>query len=406
MNVKPVSGFFLKKIFLFILFFYSFFSLSAEEFYYKHRTGDQYRILSTVTQDVYINNRLSHRAEIINRIAVEVPSVEGDSGNIRAVFHTAEAAVGNNANFHWSREYVSEFRRDRLGYLSIDSRLYMPVVRDVPVFPNRDLKPGDTWAADGYEVYDFRDSFGIAEPYRIPFTAFYHYLGEREWNGKMYPAFSVTYNILYNAPAVRGRVWPSRIQGSTDQIFFWDSELGLSPVSEGTFRMIITLSDGNTAEYRSRSFSYIIDAPVMDKQTIADEVLESIERLEIPGATVRIEEAGVTISIENIQFPANSSLLLSEEKLKIDKLIEILLHYPERDILVSGHTALAGTREMRDQLSLERAQSVANYLMERNVRTPERVMVQGFGADRPVADNNTEAGMQRNRRVEITILEN
>jgi outer membrane protein OmpA-like peptidoglycan-associated protein len=91
---------------------------------------------------------------------------------------------------------------------------------------------------------------------------------------------------------------------------------------------------------------------------------------------------------------------------KLDKIGEILLKYPNRDILVRGHTALAGTPTARERLFRERAAVVADYLIGKGVRGADRVVVQGFGAGRPVADNATEEGMSRNRRVEITILEN
>ena len=98
--------------------------------------------------------------------------------------------------------------------------------------------------------------------------------------------------------------------------------------------------------------------------------------------------------------------MLPGERPKLDILAEILMRYPDRDILVEGHTALAGTPEGRDALSRERAQVVADFLFERNVRQPERVVIRGFGSERPIADNSTQEGMARNRRVEITILEN
>jgi hypothetical protein len=77
---------------------------------------------------VYVNNRLSHQAEILNRIAVEVTRETGGKGYHQAVFQTSERAAGPNArlaggrSFQWAREYESEFERDRLGYLSIDRR--------------------------------------------------------------------------------------------------------------------------------------------------------------------------------------------------------------------------------------------------------------------------------------------
>jgi len=74
--------------------------------------------------------------------------------------------------------------------------------------------------------------------------------------------------------------------------------------------------------------------------------------------------------------------------------------------MVGGHTALAGTEESRRTLSVDRATVVADYLIEKKARPQERVVVRGFGSDRPVADNSTEEGRRKNRRVEITILEN
>jgi outer membrane protein OmpA-like peptidoglycan-associated protein len=382
--------------------------LMGEEFVYRHRAGDRYRILSTVLEDVYINRQFSHSAEIVNRIAVELTAASGDIGSIRAVFQTAERAVtsGGAQSFEWSREYLSEFTRNRLGYLSISSEFFMPVVRNVPVFPERDLRPGDTWSADGYEVHDFRSSFGIPVPYRIPFRADYVYLGLRQWKGKSYPAFSVTYRIYNEPPPVAGNVWPSRIQGASDQIVYWDTAMGQTVAYEEYFRMIFEMSNGMVVEYRGRAEAEIIEAPFMDKEKIAEEIAEDLNRMGIADASVRIDETGVTINLENIQFEPDSPILLATEKLKLDRLAQILSNYPDRDILVSGHTALAGTRESMQRLSVERAQSVAGYLIERQVRTPDRVVIQGFGGDRPLADNNTEAGRIRNRRVEITILEN
>ena len=389
----------------------------CEEFEYKHREGDRYRIVSVVKESVYIDRRLSHTAEILNRIAVEVTGVNNGKGQHRAVFQTSERAVGASAagsrtqqgagsSFQWSREYESEFERDRLGIMSIDRKYYMPVVRNVPVFPGKDLQPGEKWTADGHEMHDFRDSFGIAEPYRIPFTANYTFLGDREWKGKAYPAFSVSYRILSEPPAVRGRVWPRRIEGASDQIVYWDIALGQPVASEDQFRMVFVLSDGRTIEYRGTAEAEIVEAPDMDKGKIAEEISEEINRLNIPNINVRIVDEGITISLEDIMFQADSAVMLPGEREKLDKIAEILLRYPDRDILVGGHTALAGTAAGRMQLSTERAAAVADYLISKKVRGADRVIVRGYGADQPVADNRTEEGMRRNRRVEITILEN
>jgi outer membrane protein OmpA-like peptidoglycan-associated protein len=380
----------------------------AEQFVYKHETGDKYRILSTVQEDVFINRRFSHRSEILNRIAVEVRKVTNGVGSHGAVFQTAERGVGDmaEANFQWAKEYESEFDRDRLGHVQIDKKYYMPVVRNVPVFPNRDLKPGDTWTAEGHEMHDFRQSFGISEPYRIPFTAHYTFLGNREWEGREYPTFSVSYQIFTEPEAASGTMYPTRIMGKSDQIVFWNPELGQPAAYQEHFRMIFELSNGVTMEFRGDAEAEILESESMDKPQIAEDIIEDINRLEIPDISVRQSDNGIVITLEDIQFQADSANLLPGELEKLNKIGEILQRYQNRDIMVGGHTALAGTPEGRMQLSEERAGAVAEYLIKKKIRTPDRVVIQGYGAERPVADNATPEGRRRNRRVEITILEN
>jgi outer membrane protein OmpA-like peptidoglycan-associated protein len=282
----------------------------------------------------------------------------------------------------------------------------MPVVRDVPVFPGRDIKVGETWTYEGHEVHDFRDGFDIEEPYRIPFTAHYKYLGEREWKGKSYPAFSVNYKVLLQPRAVRGKIWPRRIQGESDQTVFWDSVQGQPVAYNETFNYIFEFSDGRKIEYQGSAEAEIIESERMDKEKIAEEIAEEIDRLGITDVSVRAVDEGITISLDDIQFQADTAIMLPGEREKLDKIVDILRRYQDRDILVGGHTALAGTAAGREKLSTERATVVAEYLISQEARTPDRVVVRGYGAEKPVADNRTEEGRRKNRRVEITILEN
>ena len=404
-------------IFLLILFIFVPQIAVSEVFEYRHRAGDKYRILSVVTQDVFINRRLSHRAEILNRIAVEILDVKDGKGQHRATFQTSERImydVGNRevqteiTGYVWAREYESVFERDRLGFLTIDPKYFMPVVRNVPVFPGRSLRVLERWTADGHEVHDFRDAFGITEPYRIPFTANYQFIGEQPWKGDFYPAFSVNYRIESRPPAVRGRIYPVRISGNFNQTVYWDRELGQAVAYEENFRIAFDMSDGRNIEYRGTAQAEVIDSESMDRERLISEITGEIERLEIPDVTVRAVDQGIIISLDNIMFFPDSAVMLPGEQEKLDTIAGILKLYPERDIMVSGHAALAGTgtRETLLQLSIDRAATIANYLLSENVRTADRIVVRGYGVERPVADNNTEEGRRRNRRVEIILLEN
>jgi len=406
--MKPKRGIFLLFIAL-ILYCPSAFSI---EFIYKYKAGDKYRIVSKVSMDIYVDRKLSYKSEIVNRIAMEIISASGDSSRQSALFQSAETTVpvggarSTNASsaFTWAKDYESEFDQDKLGRMKIDSQYYMPNVRDVPVFPGRDLAVGESWVAAGTEVHDFRDSYGIEKPYIIPFTALYTYIGVKTWKGTEYPAFTVSYKIFMEPAAVRGKVYPRRIQSSSDQTVYWDIDHGQPAAYEEFFRTILDLSDGQTWEYRGRAEAEVVESPPMDKEDLAKSIAEDIAA--IPDANVRVTDEGIVISLENIQFAADSAVLRSSEFSKLDIIAEILMKYPDRDILVGGHTALAGTAAARLQLSQERAAAVADYLIRKKVRTADRVVIRGYGADKPIADNRTPEGMARNRRVEIVILEN
>ncbi len=82
--------------------------------------------------------------------------------------------------------------------------------------------------------------------------------------------------------------------------------------------------------------------------------------------------------------------------------------YPDRDIAVSGFTARAPgyTEEDYQALSEKRARAAAKFLLGQGARRADQITVRGRGADSPIGDNSTEDGRRKNRRVEITILEN
>jgi len=386
----------------------------AETFEYRHTAGARYRILSVVKQSVFINRELSHSAETLNRIAVEVTGVKDGKGQHKAIFQSSERItydsqdknIGELSVFSWMREYESVFERDKRGYLTIDHAYYMPVVRNVPVFPSKDLKVGEKWNADAHEVHDFRDSFGIEQPYKIPFRAFYEYVGEREWKGKNYPAFSVNYNIESRPSPVRGRLYPVRISGTFKQLVFWDRAAGQERAYNEEFRITFEMSNRMIIEFRGTAEAEFVESEEMNKEKLLAEITEEIKRQNIPEVSVREVEEGISISLDDIKFYADLDKMLPGEQEKLDRIANILKRYPERDIIVSGHTALAGTADERTTLSQQRARTVADYLLTKNVRTADRMVIRGYGAERPIADNKTEEGMRKNRRVEITILEN
>jgi outer membrane protein OmpA-like peptidoglycan-associated protein len=318
-----------------------------------------------------------------------------------------EGRSGLAEAYQLDRQYSAEFWRDSLGRYDIEDGFFVPTVRDVPVFPGRDLQPGDTWSAPGYEVHDLRDGFGISDAYRFSMPVSYRYVGPVERDGIELHHIEIEYNIYYRENVPRGSgPYLYLITGRAVQNMYFDSLLGRPHSYDEVYDIMLHLSDGTNVRYEGTARAVVIESEDLDRNALRTELEQALDDLGIEDSEVIEDERGVTISLENIQFSADSARLLSSEVDKLEKIASILSRYPDRDILVSGHTALAGTAAGRQQLSEQRARAVVEYLISLGVRERANIMYQGFGAERPVASNNTPEGMSRNRRVEITILEN
>jgi len=88
----------------------------------------------------------------------------------------------------------------------------------------------------------------------------------------------------------------------------------------------------------------------------------------------------------------------------LDQFAHGLSTQPNTEVRIIGHTDSTGTPAINDPLSVQRAQSTKNYLIARGV-DPNRIIIAGRGDREPIADNSTEAGRARNRRVEIFLGE-
>ena len=399
----------MKKIGAIVLFAVFFvFTLQAETFRFTYREGEKYRILSQVEEDVYLNDIYSHTAHILNKIAIHVTETRGPSGKIEGEFITSERTSGHGEVYEWAEEYKSVFWRDEFGRYDIDDSYYMPVVRNVPRFPVEEIAVGDSWTADGWEVHDFRKNFNLPEPFSFPIQVFYTYRGEVTKDGKTYDRIEIEYTVFHRVGKKYPELglYPVRLSGSSKQELLWDRKRGRPYSYDENFNFIFTLSSGATVEYIGTANATVIQSEELNRDKVAEGIKEELEKKGVEDTDVRSDEEGVTISLENIQFLPDSAVLRNSEKKKIVEIADILKKYRDRDLLITGHTALAGTTRGRQLLSEERAKAVADYLLGLGVTSEKQIIVRGFGARKPVADNSTEEGMRRNRRVEITILEN
>ncbi len=134
----------------------------------------------------------------------------------------------------------------------------------------------------------------------------------------------------------------------------------------------------------------------MDKQ--AAELEEELEGAEIE----RVGE-GIQITFDSgILFDFDSSGLRPEARENLSTLATSLQEYPNTELTVVGHTDSRGSDAYNQALSEQRANSAVQYLINQGI-SRSRITMMGKGETEPVATNETEAGRQQNRRVEIAI---
>ena len=111
---------------------------------------------------------------------------------------------------------------------------------------------------------------------------------------------------------------------------------------------------------------------------------------------------GSSLVLENIYFESGRWEVLKPSYAELNRLVAFLELNPRVKIEISGHTDNTGNRDDKMELSLNRANAVKAYLLEKGI-PPYRLSVKGYGMFRPRANNATEEGRRLNRRVEFTV---
>jgi outer membrane protein OmpA-like peptidoglycan-associated protein len=129
-------------------------------------------------------------------------------------------------------------------------------------------------------------------------------------------------------------------------------------------------------------------------------------RQQTAGTGIEVSRVGDVITLnlpDGITFDTNKSDLKPQFYPALDKVASVLNEYNQTYIEVAGHTDSTGTDAINQPLSERRAASVSNYLASKGVNSA-RLNPVGYGSTRPIADNSTPQGRQKNRRVEINVV--
>lgn len=337
-----------------------------------------------------------------------------------------------------------------------------PSFRSFPTFTSRKIQKGDIWEAKAMRAVDPL-SKGIIT--KMPICVRYTYTEDDNYNGEPVYLISAEWATRYNMGGTTTYVdWGgdkelNYAQGSHKATIIVSKTTGAALVIRDTVDETFVYKDGNKYQYkgtislfteyppaidRSRLIAALKKMDLLDdeeaekllqrpvakddaiasdakktsgksssaKNTVAktEKLKKQIEEHQTKSAKVTAPisvdntEAGIRLTIQNLQFKADSAELLPGEEKRLDQIAEILRLAEGAQFLIEGHTASTGYEAGEMKLSKERADSIAAALSTRGIGS-ERFICKGSGDKKPIASNDTAEGKALNRRVEITILD-
>ena len=363
------------------------------------REGEVYHADSLVHETVLINGLVSHNAEITESSSAVVRRVNPDgTARLDFTFRTEERIAGTPGIFQWvSAEQVTLSRNPR-GILEVPEDAARPIVRNIPVFPEHPLSPGDTWTAQAREVHLFRIRGTLYGPYSGEFPVAYTYLGSTRTQGRRIARIAVEYSM--SIPVRQAREPVRLVSGSSSQILHWDVEAGRPHFKSEAFEFFLLTSEGPAREFRGEQEVHYRSTRTLDRPRDTARLRSRLG--DTPGIAVSPAPEGIRLVVQEtgpLLFAPESARIEPENHPRLDALRRALAAHPDRDIVITGHTAPHGTESGRRRLSSRRAAAVAEYLFPQGRPGPGRLFIEGAGSAEPAGSDTAD------RRVEILILD-
>lgn len=141
-----------------------------------------------------------------------------------------------------------------------------------------------------------------------------------------------------------------------------------------------------------------------EEQSVNKSIEDSKNALAGLGQQAKPEDIAKALNLQIINFPTASRELPARNKEILDQAATLLKEAPHVKLIAEGYTDSTGNAEVNKKLSQRRAQSVVDYLVAKGVST-DRLQAVGYGAENPVAENETEEGRFKNRRIEFKVVD-
>lgn len=375
----------------------------SHKFFWNLKVGERIESVKTADVEYYENGLLKKTYKERNIVDLTVIAIAPKGGyRVSGVFKIFRLYDGNSV-FHLEEEYSSDFIIHTNGKFEVPYNYFMPNVRHIPTFPDKEISLTHSWNSEAMEIVKVNNAPNLA----MALSADYLF-ANIETNENNDSLAVIQYHIMTDKDLLQAGLsrngYPERIYGFNYGTFLWDMNKNI-PVSQ-TERYQILFGYGKNLSYLSLQYKMNIISTYKIYSTITEEENElNRKKLEDnlnDDVVVDTVPEGLVIRLGEILFDTDSYTLKEDAKDTVDNIINAIKQtYPDREIIVEGHTDNTGEANYNQALSEKRAKTVADYILPKLEH--DKLSYKGFGDKEPIASNDNPDGRQKNRRVDIII---
>ena len=375
----------------------------SHKFFWNLKVGERIESVKTADVEYYENGLLKKTYKERNIVDLTVIAIAPKGGyRVSGVFKIFRLYDGNSV-FHLEEEYSSDFIIHTNGKFEVPYNYFMPNVRHIPTFPNKEIPLTYSWNSESMEIIKVNNAPNL----NMALSADYLFANV-ETNENNEPLAVIQYHIMTDKDLLQAGLsrngYPERIYGFNYGSFLWDMNKNI-PVSQSE-RYQILFGYGKNLSYLSLQYKMNIISTYKIYNTLTEEENElNRKKLEDnlnDDVVVDTVPEGLVIRLGEILFDTDSYTLREDAKGTVDSIINAIKEtYPDREIIVEGHTDNTGEANYNQTLSEKRAKTVADYILPKLEH--DKLSYRGFGDKEPIASNDNPDGRQKNRRVDIII---
>ncbi|MFO7888824.1 MAG: OmpA family protein [bacterium] len=211
----------------------------------------------------------------------------------------------------------------------------------------------------------------------------------------MEPFFDKEYGLIVSQ--INTSIQQLKTERNSFQQKFQDANEQIALLQEQISEMESHVGD---LESRKKELSQLVE-----EQKIRREQFAKVEALfKQDEAKILRDGQNVIIRLFAISFPSGKSIIQSNYFSLLSKVIKAIQLYPDCAITIEGHTDSRGSDKLNQKLSTDRSNAVKDYLIANSSIDASRLKSVGYGEKKPIASNNTTAGRQKNRRIDVVII--